>query len=281
MKKQLSNEERLMTDKAWEKLRTSLESDGLINEPIKRRSPSYRYALAFAATLILVVTAGLFITKNDVSVTEYSSINLLNDIPGTTLVTKLEDGSVVYLAEKTTIKHPDKFSNNERLITLEGEAFFDIARDESKPFIINSGNAKVEVLGTSFELISHSGETVLSVRTGKVRITLISTGMMIDLNAGERAIADNDGVKKLTFDEYQDFQKYRSRMHFKDQTLINVTDILNRNFKDFEIVLEPGIEKRELTATFTEENIESMVQLICNALNLKYTTQGRVIKIHM
>ncbi|MDD3273335.1 MAG: FecR family protein, partial [Bacteroidales bacterium] len=103
MKKQLSNEERLMTDKAWEKLRTSLESDGLINEPIKRRSPSYRYALAFAATLILVVTAGLFITKNDVSVSEYSSINLLNDIPGTTLVTKLEDGSVVYLAEKTTI----------------------------------------------------------------------------------------------------------------------------------------------------------------------------------
>ena len=281
MKKQLSNEERLMTDKAWGKLKTRLERDGLINEPVKRRSPSYRYALAFAATLILVVTAGLFITKNDVSVTEYSSINLLNDIPGTTLVTKLEDGSVVYLAEKTTIKHPDKFSNNERSITLEGEAFFDIARDESKPFIINSGNAKVEVLGTSFELISHSGETVLSVKTGKVRITLISTGMMIDLNAGERAIADSDGVKKLTFDEYQDFQKYRSRMHFKDQTLSNVTDILNRNFKDFEIVLEPGIEKRELTATFTEENIESMVQLICNALNLKYTTQGRVIKIHM
>lgn len=281
MKKQLSNEERLMTDKAWSKLRERLDRDGLIEQPEQRRGPSLRYALAFAATLVLLLTAGLIFINREKEETQLISKEILNDISGTTFVARLEDGSIVYLSENSSIKHPVAFSSAERKIEMEGEAFFDIARDESKPFIINAGNTKVQVLGTSFELISHDGETVLSVKTGKVRLTLLNSGMTIDVSAGEKAYSDNNQLKKLTIDEYEDFKKYRIRMHFKDQSLSDIAIILNRNFKDREIVIDPAIAMREMTATFTGEDQESMVELICNAMNLKYSNEGKIIKIHL
>lgn len=281
MKKQLSNEERLMTDKAWSRLRERLDRDGLIVESEQRRGPSLRYALAFAATLVLLLTAGLIFITRETEETPLISKELLNDISGTTFVARLEDGSIVYLSENSSIKHPEKFSSDERKIEMEGEAFFDIARDESKPFIINAGNTEVQVLGTSFELICHDGETVLSVKTGKVRLTLLNSGMTIDVSAGEKAYSDNNQLKKLTIDEYEDFKKYRVRMHFKDQSLNSIAIILNRNFKDREIVIDPAIAEREMTATFTGENQESMVKLICNAMNLKYSNEGKIIKIHL
>lgn len=281
MKKQLSNEERLMTDKAWSRLRERLDRDGLIVESEQRRGPSLRYALAFAATLVLLLTAGLIFITREKEETPLLNKELLNDISGTTFVARLEDGSIVYLSENSSIKHPEKFSGEERKIEMEGEAFFDIARDESKPFIINAGNTEVQVLGTSFELICHDGETVLSVKTGKVRLTLLNSGMTIDVSAGEKAYSDNNQLKKLTIDEYEDFKKYRVRMHFKDQSLNSIAIILNRNFKDREIVIDPAIAEREMTATFTGENQESMVKLICNAMNLKYSNEGKIIKIHL
>ena len=281
MKKQLSNEERLMTDKAWSRLRERLDRDGLIVQPEQRKGPSLRYALAFAATLVLLLTAGLIFINRETEETPLISKELLNDISGTTFVARLEDGSIVYLSENSSIKHPEKFSSDERKIEMEGEAFFDIARDESKPFIINAGNTEVQVLGTSFELICHDGETVLSVKTGKVRLTLLNSGMTIDVSAGEKAYSDNNQLKKLTIDEYEDFKKYRVRMHFKDQSLNSIAIILNRNFKDREIVIDPAIAEREMTATFTGENQESMVKLICNAMNLKYSNEGKIIKIHL
>ena len=281
MKKQLSNEERLQTDRAWSRLRDRLERDGLMDESNQRKNPSFRYAVAFAATLVLLVTAGLLFTNREKEGPNILSMELLNDVAGTTLVSRLEDGSIVYLTENSSIKHPQKFSSEERKIELEGEAFFDIARDEKKPFIINAGNTEATVLGTSFELINHDGETVLSVKTGKVRLTLINSGVTIDVSAGERAYSDNSQLKKLTFDEYESFKKYRLKMHFKDQSLESIAIVLNRNFNDREIVVDPGIANRELTATFTGENQESMVKLICNALNLKYSNEGKIIKIHL
>lgn len=281
MKKQLSNEERLMTDKAWSRLRERLDRDGLIVESEQRRGPSLRYALAFAATLVLLLTAGLIFITREKEETPLLNKELLNDISGTTFVARLEDGSIVYLSENSSIKHPEKFSGEERKIEMEGEAFFDIARDESKPFIINAGNTEVHVLGTSFELISNDGETILSVKTGKVRLTLLNSGMTIDVSAGEKAYSDNNQLKKLTIDEYEDFKKYRVRMHFKDQSLNSIAIILNRNFKDREIVIDPAIAEREMTATFTGENQEAMVKLICNAMNLKYSNEGKIIKIHL
>ncbi len=279
MKRELSNEERLITDKAWERLKGRLERDGLLEEPVTKRNHRRVYPLAIAAMFILMVTAGLLFTGQKEQPVDTLTARLFNDTPGTTYVSKLDDGSVIYLSENTTVKHSDLVSEATREVTLDGEAFFDIRRDESKPFVINAGDSKIEVLGTSFEVACKSGETVLSVKTGLVRITQISTGKAMLVKEGERAIADAGGIKIQSLGEYEGFKKYKSRMHFKDESLGNISEIINRNFTETVIIPDPSISGRELTATFSEDNPEAMVRLICSALNLNYTIEGRVIKI--
>jgi ferric-dicitrate binding protein FerR (iron transport regulator) len=69
-------------------------------------------------------------------------------------------------------------------------------------------------------------------------------------------------------------------MHFKDERLADVISVINRNFKDVIFEVSPDIEERLLTATFSKDSPDSLVQLICSALNLKYSQQQNIIKIY-
>ncbi|MGA9638617.1 FecR family protein [Flavobacterium sp.] len=83
----------------------------------------------------------------------------------------LPDGTRVWVNENTEISYPKEFGSNERSVTLKGEAFFEVKRDPSKPFVIRSGEIKTTVLGTSFAIKAYDGMAPeVRVRTGKVRV---------------------------------------------------------------------------------------------------------------
>ena len=78
----------------------------------------------------------------------------------------LADGTNVWLNARTTIQYPITFNEKERLVKLDGEAYFDVTKDKSKPFIVQTNNYNVEVLGTKFDVDSYS-ETEIFETTGK------------------------------------------------------------------------------------------------------------------
>lgn len=83
----------------------------------------------------------------------------------------LSDGTQVRLNSKSKVRFPEKFAQDRREIILEGEAFFEVARDESRPFIIKSGDIRTTVLGTSFNVKAFEKEDVqVTVATGKVKV---------------------------------------------------------------------------------------------------------------
>lgn len=93
------------------------------------------------------------------------------DIP--TLVTTLEDGSVVFLAKETSIRYPEHFVSDKREVSLQGDAFFDVAKNRERPFWIDTEQVKIEVLGTAFSVKSvEDAPFRLSVQRGTVRVTL-------------------------------------------------------------------------------------------------------------
>lgn len=85
----------------------------------------------------------------------------------------LSDGTQVWLNSGSTIKYPGIFSNKERKVFLEGEAFFDVARDESCPFIVNTSEINIKVLGTTFNVKSYPDENI-------VETTLVSGSLEIE-----------------------------------------------------------------------------------------------------
>lgn len=86
---------------------------------------------------------------------------------------QLSDGTMVYLNSMTSIKYPVLFSGNTREIELSGEAYFDVAHNPSKPFIVKSKHLNIEVLGTSFNVSSYDDNSFVETTLveGKVRIT--------------------------------------------------------------------------------------------------------------
>ncbi|MDR1369024.1 MAG: FecR domain-containing protein [Dysgonamonadaceae bacterium] len=92
----------------------------------------------------------------------------------------LADGSVVWLNSCTKLTYPTVFNGNERHVTLEGEAYFDVAKDARKPFIVSSGNMEVKVLGTSFNLYGYPEEAFS-------RVSLIEGSLQVYAHGGEPA----------------------------------------------------------------------------------------------
>ena len=80
---------------------------------------------------------------------------------------KLVDGTVVAINENSTIAFPEEFKNKQRVVKLEGEAFFEVAHDSTQPFIVDAQRGYIEVLGTKFNVNTNS-ERYIEVRNNFV-----------------------------------------------------------------------------------------------------------------
>jgi len=89
---------------------------------------------------------------------------------------QLFDGTKIWLSPSSTIKYSDQLVNSYREVWLDGEAFFEVAKDKTHPFIIHSGRMQTEVVGTSFNIKSFSKQSIykVTVVTGIVRVAMLS-----------------------------------------------------------------------------------------------------------
>ena len=120
-----------------------------------------QYAAVIAILIVSGITSYLFINTNS------NQTSVVNNIANEKLL-NLPDGSTVLLAQGSSIKHSKHFSEQVRLIELSGEAFFNVAKDKNRPFIINTSQTQTQVLGTSFRISEASGNTSIEVESGIV-----------------------------------------------------------------------------------------------------------------
>ena len=269
------------TDTAWDNLYRRLENDGLLRENNTqltiRRTKNHRLFYAAALFAVCMISGLYFMYRNSVS--EKEMLVLYNEANAPVLVKMLEDGSVVYLSQQTSLKYPDSFDENKREVVLQGDAFFDIIKQPGRPFFIETEVAKVEVTGTSFSIKSSDNTSfLLSVREGEVKVTKKSDMQTVTVKADETILFDMDHIQLINgvaiFDGY-----FRS-IHFKDEHLKNVVSIINLHSDDIKLKLEPDIERRSLTLMLPEKiDIPEIAEIISLALDLQYSRKDDVIYI--
>lgn len=159
----VSEFDRIDADRDWQKLRTKIRIS-----PRRKRIPLKNYFLRIAAVLILALgLAYLFTEIMDMSSSTGSDyIEKFAEVENTLL--ELPDGSRIYMNKNTKIIRNSDFGNTNRDIILEGEAFFEVSRNEGLPFKVHTLNSTVEVLGTSFNVKSESDVVTVGVLSGKV-----------------------------------------------------------------------------------------------------------------
>ena len=294
-------QENKAVSKAWNILYQRLEKDGLLPDAHEQKAfgrkielkqtnvqtpPAYMpqrrlFSLSGKAAIAAAIVVCIFFGWYYLQKTNPDSMTmqvLYNEANAPILATMLEDGSVVYLSEQTSLKYPDHFDDNNREVTLQGEAFFDVKKQSERPFIIQTDIASVEVTGTSFKIKSdRNASFLLSVREGEVRVTQKSRFQVLTVQTGETVFFDSEQFQLKKNDVV--FDDFFKRIHFKDEYLVDVATIINLHSDSLRLQVDPSIDNR-ITITFPENgNIVETAEAICQALDLHYLLQDNTIYI--
>lgn len=183
----------------------------------------------------------------------------------------LPDGSHLYMNSGSRVTYPERFEGKTRQIFVDGEIYADIAKDPEHPFVINSGDVSVDVLGTTFNMKSFSDAECVEVilLEGSVRFNVLEDthrnemvmrpGNMLQYHRSSGKI-DLDVFPK---DKYSAFYKNRS-LHFFNITLEDITEDLERLFCTKIVILNEDLAKKKYFACFG--NNESLDEIL-NAIN--------------
>lgn len=265
-------------DRAWEKLHTRLEEDGLLDTPARKIQFWNTDVFQIGACACVIFAVVLFTIdfsegKKDAPYTSVANIEK------TTLVTTLEDGSTVYLNEDSQMSCPDHFEKNKRQISINGEAFFDIEKSPGRPFFIDAQSVLVEVVGTAFDIKNRNGDFMLAVKRGEVKVSVKSNEQVVSVKAGEMICLKDNHLEKVQYNDAAMFNSYFDQMHFKDEKLLDIVNVLNEHYIGDKINVATSLENRVLTVTFDRDSLINMAQLICTALNLSYVERNGQIFI--
>ncbi len=268
--------------KAWKNVYSRFQEENMVpvTKKVLRRSNSLIF-VGLAAGLLLLISLGIYFMKeNSVKINKEEMQQVQTGDESSTLVKTLGDGSIIYISKNSNFMFPAEFSDESRLVKLEGEAFFDIQADPDKPFIIDAGESMIEVIGTAFTVKTTPGSGMeVVVDRGKVKVSLKKQPDKSELAiAGEKVMTSGSELVKSSASSPGVQGWYKQRMHFKDESLTNILNVLNRNFNAKLVTATPNVGNKRLTVTFdNHESVEMMTELICLSLNLDSRLNGESI----
>jgi ferric-dicitrate binding protein FerR (iron transport regulator) len=252
-------------DAAWNKFSKRLQQDSY--QPKAKVFPirSLLNWQSVAAMLIVFVITAILWFNNGGSKEQLTKVKSANAV----LTDTLKDGSIITLNQYASIEYDRAFSGTERKVKLKGEAFFSVAPDKQKPFIVSANNAVITVVGTSFNVKAIDSLTEIIVETGIVQVRT-STGSVV-LTKGEKVIINHNGEissKQHTSDKLYNY--YRSKQFICDNTpLYKLVELLSQAYKQKIVIADDEKAKEPLTATFNNESLDTVLDVVAETLNLK------------
>lgn len=194
----------------------------------------------------------------------------------------LADGSHVWLNSASSLKFPTAFTTNERRVELQGEGYFEIAKNASKPFIVAAGNAQVQVLGTHFNVMAYADEEAIktTLLEGSVKLsnhnhqTLIRPGQQAVLLPGTNA---KFAVNTANIDEVIAWKEGRFRF---DE--MNIKPIMRQiaRWYDVEISYEGDMSNIALSGSVPrKENVNQLLRALEMSNRVKFEMKGNQVVV--
>ncbi|MFD1144853.1 FecR family protein [Larkinella insperata] len=212
-----------------------------------------------------------------------SQLITLENKSKTILRHELADGSVVWLSPATKLRVPQRFALSVRSVQLEGEAFFEVRRDTTRPFVIQTGKLKTEVLGTTFNVRAYrnSPRFEVSVVTGKVAVSVADQKKIL-LTARQQAFF-NPSAESLAKTGLPRSAKPKlwepTTIAFEWASLRQVADALEETFGVRIVFRNPALRNCKLRADFTNMRLPAILNLLCKTTDMSYTLDGQQIAL--
>lgn len=252
-----------------------------IRKPEKRFSfiPYLRY-VAIVAVILSIGWGGFrLIRSNQEKVLTYTEVHVKN---GEHKRVILPDGTSVTLNAGSYLRYPREFITDVRRIEMNGEAFFEVIRDEEKPFLIHTKDADVKVLGTSFNVkaFDMDEQLTVSVQTGKVQVDLPEAMM--------RLLPDEQFVMDKTKGEFQKRNEdarlstvwIKGGLYFNRTPIRTVVNELVRMYNRT-IEFAPGAEYDDyIYGEHDNKSLEAVLKSIQYSTDIKYRIENDKIVLY-
>lgn len=193
----------------------------------------------------------------------------------------LPDQTQVWLNADSRLTYPTKFSGSQRTVNLDGEAYFEVAKDELRPFIVHTSNERVEVLGTHFNVNSYKGETSskVSLLEGQVRVQLDNGPSQI-LHPGQQTVVEGAHISVQNIDKDEIVAWKNGEFMFNNESLGGAMRKLERWY-DIDIEVDPELRELSLWGSVSRfANFDQVLKIIKTTDDaISISIDGRRVKI--
>ena len=259
-------------------------------EPIDIDSEWYKLDSKIIATHTKVLTlkrviqlAAMLIVISGLALVGYYKLNYVNIRNQYAKIQEVElpDGSHVELNAHTQIRYGKRFGNTNRSLYLTGEAFFNVKRDTNLPFVITANGAQIEVLGTSFNVKAPKNKTEVKVYVVEGTVSLYDKKqkkVKTLLTAGESGNynSEHGTVKKVEAVSMNDIAWKTFVIELEDTPMHVVKEILESTYHK-EIIVDEAISNCPVTATFKNDSLQSVLNVLKAVLDIEISKEGNKI----
>jgi transmembrane sensor len=272
--KTFKNKSIIDIDEEWNKISNVIDQKEK-SQPKSRILVSNFTKIAAIFIFVILSGAGIAFLDNQIRFVTIKTSDLTHDI-------LLPDGSEVTLNVHSKLKYLKKFKENKRQVFLNGEAFFDVATDSTKPFVISVSNAVIEVLGTSFNVNAYKENKNIEVVVSEGKVALSSTKLVTEkviLKKGDKGFLDKKKAKvKTVKNSNLNYVAWKTKkLVFENTRLIEVIEEINQVYHTNIVIRSPEIADCKITVTFNKKSIDAILTILKNTLDIEISKSDKTI----
>ena len=239
----------------------------------KRLSSTIRISMGIAASIAVILCCYFLVSnyKNE----EHLQWQSVVAPAGQKAQVTLTDGTKIWLSSKTTLRYPSNFGHSNRDVTLDGEAYFEVAKNKKLPFIVQTEHNKVQVVGTHFNICAYNGsnnfETTLT--EGIVDIYELNSDIATARLTKDERYSEVNGVGTKSKISSLDFLMWREGIYcFDDMSFPAIATKLERYYNVKITILNPAMMNYRCTGKFNEQDgIIHLLKVIQQDCSFKFT----------
>ena len=195
----------------------------------------------------------------------------------------LPDGSKVWLNSQSKLTYSANFNLKKRELELNGEAYFEVAHNPEKPFIVHSNDISVEALGTAFGVKAYNEDNLISsiLMRGKVRVTTPAGESILMPN--DRIMYDKTSHKKVlsTVTNATDFTGWiHNELRFENESLGEISKTLQRVYNVEIIYASEKLRNQRYTGTLNNNSLESVLNIITLTSPISFEIDKQQVKLY-
>lgn len=259
---------------AWQSIQSKIKEEGAVrSETAKVFNMSW--LVRIAAVLIIALFATWMLLDND------KKENLLTTTGTEKKLVLLSDCTRVFLNGNSSLTYPKAFESNERMVTLDGEAFFEVTKNAKKPFVIKNKNFDVKVLGTSFNVSAYEKDTdvVVTVASGTVSFNGKEGDAVVLIKDETGVLNKSKGrVNKMLNPDLNFLSWKTKKIEFRNTAFKEVCETLKKYFSVEIEIKDERILKCKFTGYFENPSLEQILSVLEKTLDVKaYLNNKQVV----